>query len=142
MENAIWLLLALPSWFLGAATDPLGSGALTLIPAIGTASLLVGVVLGFMRRSRVLLWFVCPFLLSEGLVALSGLMRGELPYSGTAELLTVMLLFAAAQLISCGFVIYRTQENRVAAVALSAFSMSYGAFAAFIAAMSFRDDWI
>lgn len=140
MNNAIWLLTALPSWYLAGATNPFSAGVLTLIPAIGLLSLTLGVIFGTIKRRRELLWFMLPFALSEGLVAIAGMMRGQVP--GSAELTVVILGFMATQLVVSGYLIYRIKGARISATALSMFSLSYAAFSIFVAGMSFTDNWI
>jgi len=55
----MWLITALPSWYLGAAAHPMSSGVLSIIPFIGVVALLAGVVAAAAARSRWLLLFVC-----------------------------------------------------------------------------------
>ena len=142
MNNAIWLLGALPSWFFDRATHPFSAGALTLIPAIGLLSLALGVITGAIKRRRDLLWFLLPSALSQGLVAIAGIMRGQVPYSGITALTVGILTFMAAQFIICGYLIYRVKGARVSATALSVFSVTYATFSVFVAGMSFTDNWI
>jgi hypothetical protein len=143
MGNAIWLFTALPSWYLGAALAPFSAGALTLIPAVGLLSLIIGVILGAVQRRRQLMWFLLLFVSSEVLVAISGVMRGQVSPSGPANLLDAgLLIFLGAQFAVSGFLIYRVKAARASASALGVFSVTYAAAAIFVAAMSFTDNWL
>lgn len=143
MGNAIWLLTALPTWYLGAAMAPFSAGVLTLLPAVGLLALLGGGVLGFIKRRRDLFWFLALFAASELLVAIAGLMRGQVRPSGSEiALSTGMLLFLAAQCVASGYLVYRIKGSRVAASAFGFFCITYAAAATFVAAMSFTDNWL
>jgi hypothetical protein len=139
MNNATWLLMALPSWYLGAATNPFASGSLTLVPAIGLVSLVVGVMTGLLKRRRELVWFVLPFVLSEILVGVAGALRGQLTGNASTPLL---LTFFGAQVAGSSYLIYRIKEARLSAVALGVFTVTYAAAAVLVAGMSFSDSWL
>lgn len=141
MGNAIWLLTALPSWYFGAASTPFSGGALTVVPAVGVLSLVVGTIMGVIQRRRALLWFLVLFALSEMLVVIAGLMRGQVrPMS--ASLNVWLYVFLGLQLALSGYLIYRIRGARTSATALSVFSVTYAATATFVAAMSFTDSWL
>jgi hypothetical protein len=139
MNNAMWLLTALPTWFLEAAADPFGSGALTLVPAVGLLALVVGVIAGVLRRRRELLWFLLLFAFSEALVAIAGGMRGQLRGS---LLNAAMWAFLAAQAAASAYLVYRIRGARLSAVSLGFFSLTYACAASLIASMSFSDVWL
>ena len=141
MNNAIWLLAALPLWYFSAVTVPFSAGALTVVPALGALSLAIGAVLGVIQRRRRLLLFVLPFAFSEILVAVAGVMRGHVPVTGDAVLNVGLLVFFAAQIAISGYLIYSIKGARASAAALGVFSVSYAAFGVFVAAMSFTDNW-
>jgi hypothetical protein len=141
MGNAIWLITALPGWYLAAVAAPFSAGALTLVPAIGSVSLAVGLILGAIQRRRGLLLFLIPLVLSEGLVAIAGLLRGQVP-SDSVLLEPSLLGFIAVQFAVAGYLIYRMRGARAAASAFSVFSVTYAAFGGFVAAMSFTDQWV
>ena len=141
MANAIWLLMALPSWYFGAASNPFSGGALTLVPAVGALSLIVGTILGVIQRKRDLLWFLVLFALSEMLVVIAGVMRGQVrPMSGPLNVW--LYVFLGLQLVLSGYLIYRIKGARTSATALGVFSVTYAATATFVAAMSFTDSWL
>lgn len=143
MGNAIWLLTALPSWYFEAALAPLSAGVLTIVPALGVLALIVGVILGGIKRQRELLWFLTLFGASELLVVVAGFERGQVRANGTESFLnTFFLSFLAAQLAVSGYLTYRFKEARASALALSLFCITYAAAAAFVAAMSFTDSWL
>jgi hypothetical protein len=149
MANAIWLVVALPLWYLVAfvaLAAPLAAGPLPLIPAAGTLSLGVGVFLAKRQPQRGLLLFLVPFGLSEALVALAGLMRGQAREGQTDALLHFvngsMFVFIAFQATLCAYLVFRLRAARSSAIALAIFSMTYAAFAVFVAAMSFSDSWL
>ena len=142
MGNAIWLLTALPSWYLEGAAHPLSAGALTLIPAIGLFALLLGAVLGVAARRRELLWFLLLFGLSEVLVGLAGLMRGQVRPSASDGLAAILYAFLGLQLSVSVYLLYRIRGARLATAALGIFSVTYAAYAIFIAGMSFTDTWL
>ena len=139
MSNALWLLLALPSWYFPLVLSLFDGDILTAIPALGFIALLIGGGKAFLRRDSRLLLFVVPVLLSEGIVAVAGFMRGQLLAGGA---LVAVVVFLGIQTVLALYLIVRLRGARLAAVALSVFSLSYGAFAAFIAGMSFTDQWL
>jgi hypothetical protein len=137
--NAIWLLLALPSWYFPSVLVPFEAGPLTGIPAIGVIFLVFGVVVGIIRPKRELLFFLIPAVLSEALVALAGAFRGRVANTASHA---ILLGFFVLQLLLISYLIYRTRNARVAAAALGVFSLSYAFFAMFIASMAFSDVWL
>lgn len=139
MESAIWLLLSLPLWYFSTLLAPFSAGVLSAIPAMGTASLLVGAVWGLMdRRSGLLLFLILPAA-SQALVAVSGSMRGSF---GRDDDLTFLLVFVVLQLLAATYLVFRLKGARAPATALAVFSSSYALFAAFIAGMAFTDTWL
>lgn len=122
---------------------PLSAGALTLVPAIGLIALATGVVLGAVKRKRDLLWFLALFAASEALVAVAGAMRGQVPLGEPENLLSFgLLLFLGAQVAVSGYLTYRMKGARAAASALGVFCVTFAAAAAFVAAMSFTNNWL
>lgn len=118
---------------------PLSSDPLTLVPAVGLTGLVVGIALGAMKRNATLLLFIIPALLSELLVGVAGLFRGQMRGDPTDWLIGAFLI---VQLLLCSYLIWRAKGARIAAAPLAIFSMSYAAFATFIAMMAFNDTWL
>lgn len=147
MANAIGLLVAVPLWYLLTVGFPLAAGALTLVPAAGTLSLGLGVVLGAIRQRRDLLLFLLPFALSEILVGVAGAMRGQVRI-GEADPALVdlvhggLFIFMAVQVAISAYLVYLLKGARSSAIALAIFTVTYAAFAAFVATMSFSDTWL
>ncbi|HYC75901.1 hypothetical protein [Brevundimonas sp.] len=139
MGDSVWLTLALPQWFFPTILAPFSAGPLTLIPAAGVLALLAGLGLAVLRRRREALWFLIPAAASHVLVAVAGLMRGDLGQDASNA---VLLTFLAAQLVLCGGLIWRLKRARPEAGLLFVFAMAYALFAALIAAMSFTDVWL
>jgi hypothetical protein len=139
MGNAEWLFLALPEWFFSALLSPLGAGPLSAIPAAGAVALIVGIVLGVLKREARLLSFAGPFVASQIFVAVSGLMRGRLMNDPAGQF---VLAFLLVQLVGCCVLIYWIKGSRLAATSLTAFSVSYALFTAFVATMAFTDSWV
>lgn len=139
MGNAIWLLLAVPKWYLSTVLAPLSAGLLTLVPAAGTFCLLFGVVGGVMKKSGGLLFFLLSFLFSEIFVAVAGVFRGHVP-NGVAGPAT--MAFLITQVTFCAYILYRMRNTAASTVALAIFSTSYALFSAFVGAMSFSDTWL
>ncbi|GMV63489.1 MAG: hypothetical protein AMXMBFR74_26570 [Parvibaculum sp.] len=106
----------------------------------GNLSLLLGTIVGLMRRERQLLWFIAPFALSQLFVSLAGLMRGWFR-EGDVGLL-VVVSFLAIQLVLIALLVYRTKKAWMGAVPLAFFSATYALMATFIGAMALADDWI
>lgn len=143
MGNSVWLLTALPSWYLDAATHPSSAEALTVVPAIGLVSLLLGMILGAMRPRQELLWFLLLFVSSEALVGIAGAMRGQVRAGTSIRILGVALYaFLGFQLAASAYLIYRIRGTRASAAALAVFSLTYAAAAVFVASMSFADEWV
>ncbi|WP_375427496.1 hypothetical protein [uncultured Sphingomonas sp.] len=139
MGNALWLVLALPKWYFSTILAPLSAGPLTIVPAIGVICLVIGTALGILRKQKLLLAFIAPFLLSELFVAISGFYRGRLPGSAGNSILLIFLLLT---LITSSYVLYRAKGARLTGTLLFVFSLTYALFAAFVAAMSFSDSWL
>lgn len=141
MGNAVWLFLATPVWYfsaLGTLFEP-GSRIFGLVTLAGLLGLLLGTVLGIKRRQARLLWFLLSPLLSQVYVAFAGLLRGALA-QGPSTL--AFWAFMALQLALLSFLLFRFRGARLPGAALSLFGISYGLFAAFVAAMSFTDTWL
>jgi hypothetical protein len=139
ISQSFWLLSALPVWYFSALAHPFAAGILSLLPSLGTVGLAVGLFAGFSRRTRALLLFLCPLILSEVYVAIAGFNRGRL--RGNASALPLCLFFLA-QIALLIYILYKTRKILSASIGLSIFSVSYALFAAFIAGMSFADDWL
>jgi hypothetical protein len=139
MSNAIWLSLSLPKWYFQTILTPFAVGPLTMIPAAGVVALAIAVVMSSVRRRRESLWFFATAAASQLLVAIAGLLRGKVEDEASNPLLLGFLL---AQLVFCGWRIWRSDKARVEALLLSLFTLTYALFAAFIAAMSFSDTWL
>ena len=139
MGNALWLILALPEWFFPSVLMPFAAGPLTLIPALGTVCLAIGIGLGVMKHKPALWLFLIPALFCEALVGIAGLFRGELRGSASEWALVAFLIF---QLALCGYLVWRVRGARTAAVPLALFSLTYAMYAAFIASMAFSDSWM
>lgn len=139
MENAVSLTLALPQWYFPAILAPFAAGPLTLIPAAGVLALLVGAGMAAVRRRREALWFLVPAVADHVLVAVAGVMRGDLRDDVSNP---VLIAFLVAQLVLCGVLVWRLRQARAEAALLTVFAMTYALFAAFIASMSFNDVWL
>jgi hypothetical protein len=139
VTSALWLVLALPEWFFSAFLHPVSGGPLTIVPAVGTASLCLGLVLGLISRERSLLLFLLPWAASETFVAIAGVARGRLTSTGVGP---ILIGFLIAQLLLSAYLLYRTRTRPWAAAALGLFSLTYAVFAAFVAGMALTDDWL
>jgi hypothetical protein len=139
MNNAVWLLLAVPHWYFSTIGHPLSAGPLSAIAAVGSICFVIGVILGFIRREPQLLLFLIPFVLSELFVAIAGALRGQLKdvSSHFPE-----ILFIVVQIILVAYLIYHVSRARLAAVALAVFSVTFALFATLVAAMALSDTWI
>lgn len=139
MGNALWLFFAVPDWYFSSFANPLSAGPLSLIPALGTFCLLVGITIGVVqRRSRLLLWLI-PFALSQALVTIAGALRGQV---GGPAANTALLIFIATQFLVGTYLVYSLKGVRVPAVALAIFSITYAMHAAFVAGMALSDQWL
>jgi len=140
MGNAIWLFLAVPTWYFAAILTPFSEGELSAIPAFGVLCFIIGVVLGFSRRRKDLLVFLVLILVSQLLVVMAGLMRGSLRAGVTLDLL--LLVFLLPQIAASAYLVWRLKGSRWPAAALAGFTSTYALFAAFVAEMAFRDVWL
>jgi hypothetical protein len=139
MGNSIWLFLAVPPWYFSSILAPFSAGYLTIVPALGTACFGLGVIFGAISRNARLLLFLLPLLLSELYVAYAGLMRGTMKGDEGGPLL---FSFIGIQLVLSAYLIYRVKGARISAALLFVFNITYALFAAFIAGMSFTDNWL
>ena len=126
MNDSISMALILPQWFFGRVLDPFPSVSMNMFPAIGVLGLVVGIGLGLRRRATGLLFFLIPAFLSELLVAASGDSGG---FSAASSSLLMLLFFLLIQGLICGLLVYRLKGARVAAFALTLFSLTYALFA-------------
>ncbi|ESQ90604.1 hypothetical protein ABAC460_08945 [Asticcacaulis sp. AC460] len=143
MGNAVWLMLALPTWFFGQAWQGLSrldAQLLLLVPAIGVIALVVGCLAAAVLRKVGALWFLVPVLACELFVGVAGLMRGKL--SGPQA---IWIGFLVVQLMVSAYLAFRLKPLKAkiwVGVPLIAFCMSFALEAAFIAAMAFPDTWV
>jgi len=138
MDSVKRLFLATPQWYFDAA---FGADVLLfrIFFGVGTLALVVGVVWGMLRREPRLFLFLIPLLLSQFLVAVAG---GFERQGAVAWVDPLLFLFLASQMLLCLYLIYRLEEVRRAATALSLFSITYAVHAAFVAGMSLTGDWL
>lgn len=139
MADAIWLFFAVPQWYAATILAPFNHGILTLIPAAGIACLVIGTLLGAIKRRFDLLDFLGLPALSQVLLAGAGFMRGQVD-GGTGWF--VVGAFLALQLAIAAYLVVRLEGARIPALFLSLFSLSYALFASFVALMSFSDQWL
>ena len=138
--NALWLVSALPLWYLSPITNPLGAGVLSLIPFMGSLALAVGAGIGIVQRGRSSIYFLISPFLSECYVAVAGAMRGQLGGNSGWVPTSVFAVIQAAFLV--WLLIFRLKGGRIAASALALFCASYALFAWFVGAMAFADSWL
>ncbi|MEM6743546.1 MAG: hypothetical protein AAF676_07395 [Pseudomonadota bacterium] len=131
--------MATPLWFASALRNPLEVGPLTAIPAAGCVCLVLGVVWGLGTRERRLWAFAWLPLGAQALVVIAGLFRGQFAGDGVMPTLAVFLLLQA---IAALRLIVQLAGARGPAALLTAFSLSYALFAAFVAGMAFSDSWV
>jgi len=139
LANALWLLLALPKWYASAALRPFSAGLLTEVPGSGLFALAVGAVASIAHPHKRLWWFLASVGASELLVTIAGALRGNLRGTSASP---ILMGFVALQLALFGLLIWRCRGSRLAAVALSAFCLTYSLEAGFVAGMAFNDDWL
>jgi hypothetical protein len=139
MGNAIWLFFALPTWYFSSILAPFSAGMLSMIPAAGIICLLVGGVWGAVKRRLGLLIFLLLPLSSQVLVAVAGLMRGEVDSETSGVVLSA---FFWSQLAVAAYFVFRLKGARLPAVLLGLFSLSYAVSASFVASMAFGDVWL
>ena len=139
MGNAFWLFTALPKWFFSSVLSPFGAGALTLIPAIGTVCLVLGVVLAIRLRIGALWTFAIPALISQVFVAMAGYFRGAFTNSSAGPILTG---FLTIQMALSFYLVYRQRKQWPPASLLAVFNIAYALYAWFIATMAFTDQWL
>jgi hypothetical protein len=139
MNNAFWLILALPEWYFATLLAPLSASYLSLVPAVGVVSFVVGTGIGIYRRNRGLWLFLIPFVLCEALVAFAGFNRGEIREAVSTP---ILLSFLALVVAISVWMIWRFKNARLPAVLLSVFTVTYALFATFIASMAFSDSWL
>ena len=139
MDSAIWLLTELPEWFFSSLRDPLGAGALTIIPFVGIWALVVGTILLFWGRSVRLLWFIVPIFISTVFVAAAGLFRGVF---SDLVLYWFLSVFSFSYLGIVFFLVYYCRKYWLPALMFATFNLSYGVFALFVGYMSLTDNWL
>jgi hypothetical protein len=138
--NALWLVSALPLWYLSSVANPLGAGVLSLIPFVGSLALVGGAVIGIVQRRPSLIYLVVSPFISECYVAVAGALRGQVPGNAGLVPASVFAVVQAAFLI--WLLVHRLKGARLAASALALFCASYAFFAWFVGAMAFANDWL
>ena len=139
MGNAVWLFFALPDWYFSTILAPFSAGVLTVVPAVGIVGLVVGTVWGAAKRRRALLIFLVLPAASQALVAVAGIMRGDLR---NHESEVILWTFLVLQAVAAGYFVFRLNGARLPASALAVFALSYAFFASFVASMAFSDVWL
>ena len=135
MGNAEWLFLALPMWYAGAIA--------MVIPAIGIAGLIIGIVWGAVARAPGLLFFLALPAASQVFVAIAGFMRGWFRNPLLQQTAGIVLLaFMLMQIAAAGYLVFRLKGARLPAIALAIFSLSYANFASLVAFMAFTEQWL
>lgn len=137
----MWLSYSLADWYLEAVfTRTFNLWPLDVIAKVGALALVVGIVLGLAYRERRLLWFLVPVASGHGFVLMSAVYANSMLRPSRSEGVTVP--FLVVELVVCAYLVYRLTGSRLAASLLSAFTLSYACFAAFIAQMSLTGDWL
>lgn len=132
-------MLALPDWYFSSLLEPLSEDPLSLVPAIGAVSFIVGTGLSIKQRNRGLWLFLLPFVFSEALVGVAGLFRGKVDQASATAIISVFVVAVTAFAV---WSIWRLKGFRLSAVQLAVFSITYSLFGAFVASMSFSDSWL
>jgi hypothetical protein len=135
--NAIWLLIAAPTWFFETIGAPFGAGVLSAVPAFGVVCLFVGLALCTRYRKLKLLSFLLPFAGSVGLTVTAGFFRGQLP-----EPEPVLYSFLALQFVLIVFLVYKLRDAWPPAVFLAIFSAIYALWSYFVSVMAFTNIWL
>jgi hypothetical protein len=104
-----------------------------VLPVVGLASLVIGIVLGVVYRRPQLFLFLIPFALSVLLLAFVGASNVSSP----RQLDPLLFTFTAVEIVITGYLIYQLKEARLPAIALAGLSISYAVFSAFEAAITF-----
>ncbi|MEZ5809914.1 MAG: hypothetical protein R3D45_00740 [Rhizobiaceae bacterium] len=139
MNNAIWLITAVPQWFVATVTTPFAQGFVSAVPAFGVYFLAIGIVLGLFSRRLGLLTFLIPLGLSVALIAAAGYMRGRI--YDTTFLEPGMLAFVCVQALLAVYLAYRVEGGRLPGTALAGFSVAHALFVSDIATMSLTNNW-
>lgn len=133
------LSVSLLEWYVEAIfARPSDLGMIGWIPKVGGAALLVGIILGVIRRQRSLLLFLIPLGVAHLFVALAGMFERSM--TTPSNDLPVTIPFLLLQLAICTWLVYKS--GRLAALFLAIFVLTYSWFAGFIAAMALTGDWL
>jgi hypothetical protein len=119
MNGLLAMLLIVPSSLLVPLT--LGLEA-ALVPGLGLALLVLGVIGGIRAGNRSLWWFVFSIVLSEAFVGAGGVIPGALSTAGSGG---PVLIFGAAQLLLLGYSIRRGRHTLWSALAIACFCLLF-----------------
>jgi hypothetical protein len=137
MDDALWLFVSTPKWFLLNSVK--FEGPLSALPTLGVAALAVGLILAAIRREWRLTAFLVPLLASQVLLIIAGLTRGRVAQS-SADI--VLYGFLVLQAVLAAILIWRFRDSRMAASALAVFSLCYALFASFVATNAMANSWL
>jgi hypothetical protein len=138
MDEAFQLFLSAPREFF-LSSGKFGQGALSAIPTVAMAALVVGLAIGLYRRDARLFTFLLPVLLSQLLLLLAGIGAGR------ADVAAADLMLNAFMIVQCSLAllfVWRIDGTRMAATALAIFNLGYALFVAFVAANAMGTRWI
>jgi hypothetical protein len=113
---------------------------LSLIPFIGSLTLVGGAVMGIVQRRPSLISCIVSLLISECYVAVAGALRGQLP--GIAGLIPASIFAVVQAAFLIWLLMCKLRGVRLAASALAFFCASYAFFAWFVGGMAFANDWL
>jgi hypothetical protein len=140
--NAIWLFWLVPVEYFSTIVAPFSAGPLSVIPALGTLSLAIGVVAGIAKREMRLLIFLLLPAASQILLVVAGFQRGAFQHDAIQLGVWIIWTFMLLQIAGAAYVVWRLKGARGPAAAMAIFTSSYGLYAAFAASMAFHDDWL
>jgi hypothetical protein len=139
--GAVWMLRMLVETYFLSFLKPFSDFfPLSLIGAVGTLALTVGVVACVRTGWRPLRLFALPVAFSVALIMLSSALWEQVRTDATINIITAV--FLGGQLLAALFLVWLLRRAWLAAVPLAIFSMTFAVFAMFIAAMALTGNWL
>lgn len=140
MDNAIWLITMAPQWFFSSVMNPLHEGFASAVPAAGAYFLAIGVLLSLFFWRKQLLLFLIPLVISVGVIAGAGYMRGAFRELTVIE--PSLIAFVCIQALLAVYLAFKAEGARLPGTALAVFSVSHALFVSKIATMSLTNNWV
>jgi hypothetical protein len=136
-----WWMLAMlvPTYFM-SFLNPFYEGVLTLVPALGTLALVVGLVACFRTGPRPLAPYGALVVPSVLLIFVAGFLWEKVGDDRTVNIIASG--FLGFEVLAALILLWRLRTAWLAAVPLAIFAVTFASYAMFFAAMAMTGNWL